>query len=95
MDILSDAMRTDKPLAEGEMYYGEEYTSYIPDTTPADGYWEEENYDFEEEEEEEQDGGITDVLHAMDNDRRSDHGDEDENLMSTFTSSASLLGSKP
>ena len=82
MDILFDAMRKDKPLAEGEMFYGEEYTSYNPDTTP-EGYWEEDDY-FEEEEED--DNQITNVLHAMDSDRRSDNGDEDENLMSTFTS---------
>jgi len=92
MDILSDAMRKDTPLAEGAMFYGEEYTSYNPDTTP-EGYWEDEDYDYEEEEEVD-DHKMANVLHAMDSDRRSDHGDSDENLMSSILAEKKISDNK-
>ena len=78
---------TDKPLDEGEMFVGEEYTNYFPETTPSENFWDvEDDYDVEEEEGEGSEERMADVLMAMDSDHRRKSTNEDENLMSTSTS---------
>lgn len=85
MDLLGVAMRSDKPLAEGEMWLGEEYTEYFPDTTPPENLWDNDEYEYEEENADDE-AMMSSVLGAMDTDNRSKGANEDEDLMSTTQS---------
>jgi len=93
MDLLGVAMRSNKPLAEGEMWLGEEYTEYFPDTTPPENLWDDDEYEYEEENADDE-AMMSSVLGAMDTDNRSKGANEDEDLMTTILAEKKVSDNK-